>query len=233
MLISLMKDEEIPQVAALEQVCFSEPWTEQGLRESFARPEYLFVTATEDGQVVGYAGLYQVLDEGDITNIAVLPSAREKGIGTVLTRALIEAGEQRAIHAFTLEVRVGNAAAIHIYEKLGFDVVPDGSESRHDIIQAISFHNPDALIAFCEGIQAAAPVDSYVTPEPWAMPGYDSDVIMAAGAFVQGSSIELSADGPIKPPYAVYFQGGLTWPHAKLGILMSLQKMADAGLVQL
>ena len=124
MLISLMKEEEIPQVAALEQVCFSEPWTEQGLRESFARPEYLFVTATEDGQVVGYAGLYQVLDEGDITNIAVLPSAREKGIGTALTRALIEAGEQRAIHAFTLEVRVGNAAAIHIYEKLGF--VPAG-----------------------------------------------------------------------------------------------------------
>ena len=120
MLISLMKEEEIPQVAALEQVCFSEPWTEQGLRESFARSEYLFVTATEDDQVVGYAGLYQVLDEGDITNIAVLPSAREKGIGTVLTRALIEAGEQRAIHAFTLEVRVGNAAAIHIYEKLGF-----------------------------------------------------------------------------------------------------------------
>ena len=124
MLISLMKEEEIPQVAALEQVCFSEPWTEQGLRESFARPEYLFVTATEDDQVVGYAGLYQVLDEGDITNIAVLPSAREKGIGTALTRALIEAGEQRAIHAFTLEVRVGTPAAIHIYEKLGF--VPAG-----------------------------------------------------------------------------------------------------------
>lgn len=100
MLISLMKEEEIPQVAALEQVCFSEPWTEQGLRESFARPEYLFVTATEDGQVVGYAGLYQVLDEGDITNIAVLPSVREKGIGTVLTRALIEAGEQRADSCF-------------------------------------------------------------------------------------------------------------------------------------
>ena len=115
----------------------------------------------------------------------------------------------------------------------GFDVVPDGSESRHDIIQAISFHNPDALIAFCEGIQAAAPVDSYVTPEPWAMPGYDSDVIMAAGAFVQGSSIELSADGPIKPPYAVYFQGGLTWYHAKLGILKSLQKLKERKLVNL
>ena len=120
MLISLMKEEEIPQVAALEQACFSEPWTEQGLMESFKRPEYLFVTATEEDQVVGYAGLYQVLDEGDITNIAVLPFVREKGIGTALTRALIEAGEQRNIQAFTLEVRVGNASAIHIYEKLGF-----------------------------------------------------------------------------------------------------------------
>ena len=127
----------------------------------------------------------------------------------------------------------GAIFAANIYEKLGFDVVPDGSESRHDIIQAISFHNPDALIAFCEGIQAAAPVDSYVTPEPWAMPGYDSDVIMAAGAFVQGSSIELSADGPIREPYAIYYQGGLTWAHAKLGILMSLQKMCDAGLITL
>ena len=127
----------------------------------------------------------------------------------------------------------GAIFAANIYEKLGFDVVPDGSESRHDIIQAISCHNPDALIAFCEGIQAAAPVDSYVTPEPWAMPGYDSDVIMAAGAFVQGSSIELSADGPIKPPYAVYFQGGLTWYHAKLGILKSLQKLKERKLVNL
>ena len=109
----------------------------------------------------------------------------------------------------------------------------DPGNGRHDIIQAVAFHNPDALIAFCEGIQAAAPVDSYVTPEPWAMPGYDSDVIMAAGAFVQGSSIELSADGPIKPPYAVYFQGGLTWYHAKLGILKSLQKLKERKLVNL
>lgn len=125
----------------------------------------------------------------------------------------------------------GAVFAANIYEKLGFSVVPNGTESRHDIIQAVTFNNPDAMIAFCEGIQAAAPVDSYVTPEPWAMPGYDSDVIMAAGAFVQGSSIELSADGPIKPPYAVYFQGGLTWYHAKLGILMSLQKLKERNLV--
>lgn len=125
----------------------------------------------------------------------------------------------------------GAVFAANIYERLGFEVVPNAVESRHDIIQAVSFHNPDALIAFCEGIQAAAPVDSYVTPEPWAMPGYDSDVIMAAGAFVQGSSIELSADGPLKPPYAVYFQGGLTWYHAKLGILKSLQKLNERKLV--
>ena len=125
----------------------------------------------------------------------------------------------------------GAVFAANIYEKLGFSVIPNGTESRHDIIQAVTFNNPDAMIAFCEGIQAAAPVDSYVTPEPWAMPGYDSDVIMAAGAFVQGSSIELSADGPIKPPYAVYFQGGLTWYHAKLGILMSLQKLYEQKLV--
>ena len=127
----------------------------------------------------------------------------------------------------------GAIFAANIYEKLGFGVVPNGTESRHDIIQAITFGTPEGVIRFCEGIQAAAPVDSFVTPEPWAMPGYDSDVIMAAGAFVQGSSIELSADGPIKPPYAVYFQGGLTWYHAKFGIQMSLQKLLDAGLVTL
>ncbi len=127
----------------------------------------------------------------------------------------------------------GAIFAAKLYENLGFDVIPDGTESRHDIIQAITFHNKDAMIAFCEGIQAAAPVDSYVTPEPWAMPGYDSDVIMAAGAFVQGSSIELSADGPVKEPYAVYLQGGLTWYHAKLGILSSLQKLYERNLVKL
>ena len=127
----------------------------------------------------------------------------------------------------------GAVFAANIYERLGFPVIPDGRESRHDIIQAVTFGKPEGVIAFCQGIQAAAPVDSYVTPEPWAMPGYDSDVIMAAGAFVQGSSIELSADGPMKPPYAVYFQGGLTWQHAKFGILMSLQKLLEAGLVTL
>lgn len=127
----------------------------------------------------------------------------------------------------------GAIFAANIYERLGYGVVPGGSESRHDIIQAITFGTPEGVISFCKGIQAAAPVDSYVTPEPWDMPGYDSPVIMAAGAFVQGSSIELSADGPIKPPYAVYFQGGLTWYHAKLGILKSLQQLLDDGVLKI
>ena len=127
----------------------------------------------------------------------------------------------------------GAIFAANLYERLGFQCVPNATESRHDIIQAVELGSREAMVAFCKGIQAAAPVDSYVNPVPWAMPGYDSEVIMAAGAFVQGSSIELSADGPIREPYAVYFQGGLTWYHAKLGILMSLQKLIDAGIVTL
>lgn len=125
----------------------------------------------------------------------------------------------------------GAVFAANIYERLGFAVIPNGSESRHDIIQAVTFGTPEGVIAFCEGIQAAAPVDSFVTPEPWDMPGYDAQVIMAAGAFVSGSSIELSADGPIKPPFAVYFQGGLTWQHAKYGILNTVQSLIDKGIL--
>ncbi len=121
--------------------------------------------------------------------------------------------------------------AANIYERLGFAVVPNGTEQRHDIIQAVTFGAPEGVIAFCEGIQQAAPVDGHVTPEPWDMPGYDSPVIMAAGAFVSGSSIELSADGPIKPPYAVYFQGGLTWQHGKFGIMKTLQKLVEKGVI--
>jgi len=138
----------------------------------------------------------------------------------------------------------GAIFAANVYERLGYHVVPDSTESRHDIIQAVEFGTPEGVIAFCQGIQAAAPIDSHVTPEPWDMPGYDSQVIMAAGAFtmgssielsagafVSGSSIELSADGPIKPPYAVYFQGGLTWQHAKFGIMKSLQMLLDKGIL--
>ena len=125
----------------------------------------------------------------------------------------------------------GAVFAANIFETIGFPVFPDGTQKRHDIIQAVTFGSQEGVIAFCQGIQAAASVDSFVTPEPWDMPGYDSQVIMAAGAFVSGSSIELSADGPIKPPYAVYFQGGLTFPHAKLGILKALQNLIDKKVI--
>ena len=127
----------------------------------------------------------------------------------------------------------GAIFAANLFERFGFSCVPDGSEPRHDIIQAVEFGTPEGLIAFCEGIQSAAPVDSYVVPEPWAMPGYDSDVIMAAGAFIQGSSIELSADGPLHEPYAAYFQGGLTFAHAKFGILKAAQRLMDRNLIRL
>ena len=127
----------------------------------------------------------------------------------------------------------GAIFAANVYERLGFSALPDGKEDRHDIIESITLGSPEAVVAFCKGIQKAAPVDSFVTPEPWDMPGYDDPVVMAAGAFVQGSSIELSADGPIRPPYSVYFQGGHTWPSVKLGILMSLQEMKNAGLVEI
>ena len=127
----------------------------------------------------------------------------------------------------------GAIFAANLYEELGFRCVPNSTEPRNDIIQAVELGSEAAMLAFCRGIQSAAPVDSFAAPIPGDMPGYDSQVIMAAGAFVQGSSIELSADGPIRPPYAVYFQGGLTWQHAKFGILLSVQKMADAGLLAL
>jgi cystathionine beta-lyase family protein involved in aluminum resistance len=127
----------------------------------------------------------------------------------------------------------GAIFAAGVYERLGFKCVPDATEPRYDIIQSVVLGSPEKLIAFCKGIQAAAPVDSHVVPEPWPMPGYHSDVIMAAGAFIQGASIELSADGPLEEPYAVYFQGGLTWYHAKFGIIMSLQKLYEENLITL
>ncbi len=119
------------------------------------------------------------------------------------------------------------------FKKLGFEVCPEVDEKRTDIIQAIKFEDPDLVISFCQGIQKGAPIDSFVDPEPWAMPGYDAEVIMAAGAFIQGASIELSADAPIKPPYIAYMQGGLTWETARLGIMIALQKMIDRGQLTL
>ena len=151
-------------------------------------------------------------------NLGLMPSLYQ---GFFLSPTVVAGAEKGAIFAANL------------YEPLGFKCVPNATESRHDIIQAVELGSEAAMIAFCKGIQAAAPVDSYADPIPGDMPGYDSQVIMAAGAFVQGSTMELSADGPIREPYAVYFQGGLTWAHAKLGILMSLQKMVDAGIVKI
>ena len=151
-------------------------------------------------------------------NLGIMPALYQ---GFFLAPTVVAGAEKGAIFAANL------------YEPLGYRCVPNATESRHDIIQAVELGSEEAMIAFCAGIQAAAPVDSYATPLPWEMPGYNDKVIMAAGAFVQGSSIELSADGPIREPYAVYFQGGLTWFHAKTGILMSLQKLVDAGIVNL
>ena len=151
-------------------------------------------------------------------NLGLMPALYQ---GFFLSPTVVASAEKGAIFAANL------------YEPLGYRCIPDANESRHDIIQAVELGSEQAMIAFCKGIQAAAPVDSYADPIPGDMPGYDAQVIMAAGAFVQGSTMELSADGPIREPYAVYFQGGLTWAHAKLGILMSLQKMVDAGLVTL
>lgn len=126
----------------------------------------------------------------------------------------------------------GAIFAANLYERLGFECTPDSMESRHDIIQAVTFHDPEKVIAFCEGIQYAAPIDSHVTPTPWAMPGYDCDVIMAAGAFISGASIELSADAPMHEPYTVYFQGGLSYHHAKFGIMKSLSQLEKKGLIK-
>lgn len=120
-----------------------------------------------------------------------------------------------------------------IYGNLGYETFPGSSEERYDIIQSINLLEPKALCAFCEGIQKAAPIDSFVTPVPSDMPGYESKVIMAAGAFISGASIELSADAPMREPYTVFFQGGLTFQHGKIGVLYSLQKLIDAGIINL
>jgi len=127
----------------------------------------------------------------------------------------------------------GAIFAAACYERLGFEAFPKSDAERTDIIEAVTLKSPEALIAFCQGIQAASPVDSHVVPEPWPMPGYSAPVIMAAGAFVSGSSIELSADGPLREPYTAFFQGGLTWPSAKLGILNSMEMLRRKGLIVL
>ena len=123
--------------------------------------------------------------------------------------------------------------ASRLFELCGFETSPRYDEPRTDIIETISLGNPEALCAFCRGIQSGSPIDSFVTPEPWDMPGYDSQVIMAAGAFNLGASVELSADAPLREPYAVWMQGGLTYPTAKAGVLLAAQSMLDSGKLSL
>jgi len=127
----------------------------------------------------------------------------------------------------------GACLCAKVFEKLGYPVSPKAEDKRSDIIETVQLGSAEAVCAFCEGIQAAAPIDSFVKPVPWAMPGYDDEVIMAAGAFIGGSSIELSADAPIRPPYNVYFQGGLTYEHSKFGVIKALQALYDQNLVEL
>ncbi|MCQ2481480.1 MAG: methionine gamma-lyase family protein, partial [Clostridia bacterium] len=121
--------------------------------------------------------------------------------------------------------------AAAMFEGFGFDVSPKSDEIRHDIIQTVILRSPEGLCKFCEGIQAGSPIDSYVTPEPWDMPGYDDKVIMAAGAFILGASIELSADGPLREPYAAWMQGGITFTSGKTAVMMAAQKLEEAGLI--
>ena len=125
----------------------------------------------------------------------------------------------------------GSVLCGRAYEKLGYEICPKSEDTRSDIIQAIRLGSPEAVVTFCEGIQAAAPIDAHVAPVPWDMPGYESQVVMAAGAFVQGSSIELSADAPIRPPYNVYFQGGLTYEHSKFGVIKSIDALLKKNLI--
>jgi cystathionine beta-lyase family protein involved in aluminum resistance len=135
--------------------------------------------------------------------------------------------------AVTVNAAKGAILCGQVYHDLGYEICPSLTDVRSDIIQSVKLGSPEAVVAFCQGVQAAAAVDSYVSPEPWDMPGYEDQVVMAAGAFVQGSSIELSADAPIRPPYIVYFQGGLTYEHSKLGVMMSLSRLLHDGLVQI
>ena len=118
-----------------------------------------------------------------------------------------------------------------LYQSFGYDVTPKWDEPRQDIVQCLGLENPDSLVAFCQGVQSGSPIDSFVLPEPWDMPGYDSQVIMAAGAFTMGSSIELSADAPLREPYAAWMQGGFNFHSAKAGVMLAAQAMHDRGLI--
>lgn len=183
--------------------------------------------ALSGGYIVGKAHLIEQV-AGRLTSPGI---GKECGLTFGQTRPILQ-GLFMAPTVVSGAVK-GAILCAKTYESLGFRVNPTPDASRSDIIQAVEFGTSEKVIAFCRGIQSASPIDSFVTPEPWAMPGYSSDVIMAAGAFVQGSSIELSADAPIREPYIAYFQGGLTYEHAKFGVIKSLKALVDACQIKL
>lgn len=175
--------------------------------------------ALTGGYIVGKKDLVE-----DISYRLTCPGiGKECGLTFGTTRTVLQ-GLFLAPHVVSQAIK-GAIFCAKLFENLGYEVLPKPGEQRSDIIQSVMLKDENEVVSFCKGIQSAAPVDSFVSPEPWDMPGYDSKVIMAAGAFIQGSSIELSADAPIKPPYAVYFQGGLTYEHSKLGAMMACSSM--------
>jgi len=181
--------------------------------------------APTGGYIAGRADLVELC----AYRLSTVGIGRENGATLGMNKPLYQ-GLFFAPHVVSQALKTAILCAA-VYEKLGYTVLPSSKEVRHDIIQAIKLGSEDALVAFCQGIQKGSPVDSYVMPIPSDMPGYTDKVIMAAGAFNQGSSIELSADGPLKPPYMVYMQGGVTYESAKLGIIMSVQSMKDKGVI--
>lgn len=180
----------------------------------------------QTGGYIAGAKKYVELCAYRLTSVGI---GKEGGATLGLNKSMFQ-GAFMAPHTVSQAIK-GAILCAKVYEKLGFDVSPKAEERRYDIIQSVKFEDPEKLIAFCRGIQKGAPVDSFVVPEPYEMPGYHDPIIMAAGAFVQGASIELSADGPVKPPYIAYMQGGLTYESARFGILMSVHVMQDKGLI--
>lgn len=181
--------------------------------------------ALTGGYIVGKTNLVE-----QVANRSTAPGlGKDCGLTFGTTRATLQ-GLFLAPHIVAEAIKGALLVGI-VYKELGFEVIPDVEDDRSDIIQAIKFNSPDRVIEFCKGIQEASAVDSFVTPIPWDMPGYEEKVIMAAGGFVDGSSIELSADGPMREPYFAYYQGGLTYEHCKLGVLVSLNNLLNNSLI--
>lgn len=183
--------------------------------------------APTGGYVCGRADLVEMA-----ANRLIAPGIGKECGATLGINRLFFQGLFIAPHIVSEAVK-GAVFCSRLFSKLGFEVNPDYNAKRSDIIQAIKFNNREALIAFCQGIQKGSPVDSFVNPEPWDMPGYKDQVIMAAGGFVQGASIELSADAPLRPPYIAYLQGGVTFEHVKIGLIYALQNLSSKGYINL